>query len=41
MTFLAETDEKRFKSTMTLMSKFEKVKLVADLVTYDGQIELT
>jgi len=26
MTFLAETDEKRFKAVMMLMQKFEKVK---------------
>ena len=40
MTFLAETDEKRFKAVMMLMQKFDKVRQVADLVTYDGKIEL-
>ena len=40
MTFLAETDEKRFKAVMMLMQKFEKVRQVSDLVTYDGKIEL-
>jgi hypothetical protein len=41
MTFLAEYDEKRFKTVMLLMQKFEKVKQVSDLVTYDGKIELS
>ena len=41
MTFLAETDEKRFKAVMLLMQKFEKVKQVSELVTYDGKIELS
>ena len=41
MTFLAETDEKRFKAVMLLMQKFDKVKQVSELVTYDGKIELS
>jgi hypothetical protein len=41
MLFLAETDDKKYKQFMTQMSKVEKVRHISDLVTFDGQIELT
>ncbi len=40
MVFVAETDEKRYKQNMNAMAKFEKVKQLSDLVTFDGSIEL-
>lgn len=41
MIFLAETDEKKYKQALQAMAKFEKVKILDDLVTFDGNIELT
>jgi hypothetical protein len=41
MIFLAETDEKQYKSNLASMSKFEKVKHISDLVTISGKVELT
>ena len=36
MIFLAENDEKNLKKTMALMAKFEKVRVIFDIVTLDG-----
>ncbi len=41
MIFLAETDEKQYKSNLASMAKFEKVKHISDLVTISGKVELT
>lgn len=40
MVFVAETDEKRYKQNMGIMNKYEKVRQLSDLVTFDGSIEL-
>lgn len=36
MVFVAETDEKRYKQNMGIMNKYEKVRQLSDLVTFDG-----
>lgn len=41
MVFVAETDEKRYKQNIAVMAKYEKVRLLQDLVTFDGSIELS
>lgn len=41
MIFLAETDEKKYKQALQTMAKQDKVRVLDDLVTFDGHIELT
>jgi hypothetical protein len=41
MSFVSETDEKRYRQEFTKMTKLQPVKQIADLITMNGQIELT
>jgi hypothetical protein len=41
MAFVSETDDKQFKKTCDDMAKFKTVTRIWDLVTEEGQIELS
>ena len=41
MVFLTENDEKKYKQSFSQMLKIEPVRKLEDLVTFDGQVELS
>ena len=41
MIFLTETDEKRYKATISEISKTKNIHRLADLVTEEGVVTLT